>query len=140
MMEHYGQYISHVQFPTARFLPTWSLIKGIARDFKSLERLGGILHLKATDGGQLSTTKWVWDVVGVKDSINISCKIPTGKVLAHLGFNSDKVLPRPVTLHGWVSAPQIHSRVSQISPLILGGGGFSCMPRRRFNMLNMHLQ
>jgi hypothetical protein len=62
-----------------------SMIHSFTVTFGAIYLTDGILHLKVTGGGQLSTTKWVWDVVGVKDSINISCKIPTGKVLAHLG-------------------------------------------------------
>ena len=40
---------------TAKFLPTFGLVKGIARVFNWLKCLGGIMHLKPTAGCQIST-------------------------------------------------------------------------------------
>ena len=46
-----------------------------------------------------------------RGSINISCRIPNGNILAHWWFKS-KVLPRPLSV--WCdSAPYTHSRVSR---------------------------
>jgi hypothetical protein len=56
----------------------------------------------------------IW-IFFVRESINIAKQLPTeGKVLYHLGFNS-KVLQWSLTVHGWDSAPQAHSRVSNIN-------------------------
>jgi len=53
---------------------------------------------------------------GEGGSLNILWKIPDGNVFAHLGFKS-KVLPRTLTdlSAWWVSAPQAHSRVSNVN-------------------------
>ena len=40
---------------TAKFLPTFGQVKGIARVFNWLKFLGGIMHLKPTAGFQIST-------------------------------------------------------------------------------------
>jgi hypothetical protein len=39
---------------TAKFLPTFGYLKGIARVFNWLKCLGGIMHLKPTAGCQIS--------------------------------------------------------------------------------------
>ena len=40
---------------TAKFLPAFGYVKGIARVFNWLKCLGGIMHLKPTAGYQMST-------------------------------------------------------------------------------------
>ena len=56
----------------------------------SFKYLGDIHHFKPTAGCQMSTM-----VLGM-GSINFSCKIPNGKVFAHLSFKS-KVFPGSLT-------------------------------------------
>jgi len=56
----------------------------IALTFKWLKCVGGIVHLKSTAGGQISTS------ILVVDFINISCKFPAAK------FLPTRVLPWPL--------------------------------------------
>ena len=65
-------------------------VKGIARAFNLPKCLGGFMNLKPTLGYQMSTS-----ILG-GGSINIPCKIPDGKFLAHMGFKS-MVLPGTLT-------------------------------------------
>ena len=60
---------------TAKFLPTFVYVKGIARVFNWLKCLGGIMHLKPTAGCQISTLIFGFG----RDPMHIPWKITAGR-------------------------------------------------------------
>ena len=85
---------------TAKFLPTFGQVKGIARVFNWLKCLGGIMHLKPTAGCQISILifkKNLWRGVFINFSINIPWKIYQGRQSSCPLLASLKVLSGSLT-------------------------------------------
>ena len=108
---------------------SWKNIEGIGRAFNWLKCLSGFLHLKPTAEYQISTLIFEKQFMqGGLYKYSMKNILRTGKVHAHLGFQS-KVFPGPLTdLSAWVgfctSSPQQGVKY-QLWYLIFfyGGGG-----------------